>query len=116
MADMALDAGVRADAELSEGTGAVIRVKHLQEELLVLLRARPHDLAVLELQPRSEHFLALVDLGELGEGDDAVHGVLERRCEDLAGGHVVPAVRVHGMPAPDAESQVCVSADNPYLL
>ncbi len=72
--------------------------------------------AVLEPQARAVDIPALVVGGILGEGDEPVRRVLDRRVEDLARGHV----RVGGGDPPlasfEAELEIGVLADDPHLL
>src|SRR3954447_16462791 len=52
------DAVVRADAELAKAAGAVVGVKHLDEEVLPALGGGVHDPAVLEAEPHAGNLAA----------------------------------------------------------
>src|SRR3954452_10232244 len=104
-ADRAVDAEVRPDADLAQAPRARVGVERLAQVALAALRARLDDLAVAEDERHAAH----VDAGRRGgdvEVDAAIRAGLVRAGEDLAAGHVAPAVGVHPCPLLDAEREV----------
>src|SRR3712207_467581 len=112
--DRAVDAEVRADAELAEAAGAVVGRERALEVVVAVLGPGRDDRAVAE-----RHLDALdVDAGGGGrdvEEDRAVRARLDRPGEDLAARHVAPAVAVDPGAALDAERQVGARGLDPDL-
>src|SRR5919109_1182148 len=113
-----VDPEVRPDAELAEEAGAGLGLERAAEGVLPGVGPRADDLAVAELE------LDAVDVDSLGrrahgEANPAVGALLVRPGEDLAAGHVAPAVRVHPRAPGDAQREVRavgLDADIPRLL
>src|ERR671920_1339357 len=93
-ADRAVDAEVRADADLAEAAGALVGRQRALQIVLAALGGRRDDEPVAELQ---------LDAGDVDprrrggdvEADAPVRARLVRPGEDLAAGHVALAVGVH---------------------
>src|SRR5205814_10025220 len=96
---------VRAEPELAEAASALVRVQHLDQEVLALLGRCVHDLAGLEAEPHTGDLAAPVARREM-EADLALGRVLDRTGEELAIGHVVLAVGGDEGPLGDPDPQV----------
>src|SRR5262249_13043489 len=113
--DVALNAGVAADPELSEHAGAVVSVKRLDQHLLVAGRGCLDDPAVAVDHPHAVDLVGLLESRELGEVDDALGGVLDRAEVDLAARQVgVPVVDL-ALAALETEGEVGAGADDADL-
>src|SRR5205823_7595212 len=110
------DAGVAADAELSEAARPLVAVERLEQELLVRTGRGVHDATALEAEPHARQLPAGVDRRELAEQDLAFGGILDRAAEELAPRHVRAAgVDLHAASG-DADPQVGAVADDPHLV
>src|SRR5262245_43495810 len=90
---VALDAGVAADAELTEHTSTFIDVERPHQYLFVRSGRRFHDTAALVSHAHAVDDLRILDSRVLGEGDETLGRVLDRTVENLAARHVhVPVV------------------------
>src|SRR5579871_6342130 len=91
VADVAVDAGVAADAELADAARAGVGVERVQQVRLLGLGRRVDDDAALEAEPHPAQPAAAAHRLELREGDRALGGVLDGAQEELAAGHVPEA-------------------------
>src|SRR5918997_6100504 len=103
--DRAVDAAVRADADLAEAAGAGVRVERGQQVVVTALGARADHHPAAELELDAGHLHAARARGDR-EADPALGGVLVRPGEDLARRHVPAAVGVDPRAAADAHPQV----------
>src|SRR5262249_4254309 len=88
-----IDPRVEPHSEFSQPPRAGVELEHGPQVALALLGAGPDDLPVAQLQGDS-HEPAAVPTDREAAAQPAGGRVLDRTCEDLAGGHVPPAVRV----------------------
>src|SRR3954465_3326847 len=99
------DPVVGADPEFTETPCSVVRVAHLDQDLLALLGARVHDLAALESEVNSRDLSAGVARRQV-EADLSLGRVLDGAGEELTVRHVVLAVSGDEGASLDAEAQV----------
>src|SRR5207247_2509230 len=114
--DVARDAAVTADAELSEPPRALVGVQYQDQIVLAPARGCLDDATALEPQPDPLEPPAEVRRRILAERDQTLCRVLEGAEEELAAGHVhVPVVDV-GAPTGDREREICLGPDDAHLV
>ena len=105
-ADRAVDARVRADPDLAQAAGARVGVQRRQEVLVAAVGARVDDDARRGTRARCPATSTPRGLDGIVKRMRPFGGVLDRAGEDLARGHVAPAVGVDPRAAADAQPQV----------